>query len=93
MPTPPLLGPTGLPEYLSRRVAWVTNDLDRAWARGLGRAGPANGHRRKLPGGGTRLVSSRHKTWAITAPWAVNLRRDVAALVDPGWAGTIKFWG
>ena len=68
-------GPTmiGFPEYsgrwaprhLGRLYAWVGADLDLSWGRGLGHAGPANGHRRPLSPGPTRFLAPRHRSWAV----------------------------
>ena len=79
--------------HLRLLCAWVRADLDLSWGRGLGRSGPANGHRRPLPEGASRFISGRHRSWAIDQLWVVDRTRAGLALSDPHWLSTLKFWG
>lgn len=79
--------------HLRVLYSWVRPDLDVPWGQGLGRSGPANGHRRSLPEGASRFIAGRHRSWAIDQIWVVDHKRAGLAISDPHWLSTLKFWG
>lgn len=79
----PLHSNRGIRTHLYKMRAWVEPNLDLSWPRGLGRTGPANGHRDPMPIPLPRTIASRYNTWAVELSWYPDVKREGAAISDP----------